>query len=54
MRHDMKLVPARVFVSGAGLSYCRVHMMSRRYETFISGRHENFMSPIHAGMENLM
>ena len=60
MRPDMKLMPARVFISGAGLSYCCVYMMSGRYETFISGRQENFMSPFHAGMkshagmENLM
>ena len=60
MRPDMKLVPARAFISGAGLSYCCVYMMSGRYETFISGRHENFISPVHAGMkshagiENLM
>ena len=47
----MKLMSARVFVTGAGLSYCCVYMMSRRYLTFISGRHENFMSPFHAGME---
>ena len=55
MRPDMKLMPARVsyrvparfFISGAGLSYCCVYMMLERYETFISGRHENFMSPFH-------
>ena len=39
MRPDMKLMPARVFISGAGLSYCCVYMMLGRYETFISGRH---------------
>ena len=52
----MKLVPVRVFpfISGTGLSYGCVYMMSGRYETFISGWHENFMSPFHAGMENLM
>ena len=44
MRSDMKLMPARVFISGAGLSYCCVYMMSGRYETFVSERHENFMS----------
>ena len=54
MRPDMKLVPARVFISGAGLSYCCVYMMSGRYETFTSERLENFMSPFHVGMENLM
>ena len=48
----MKLMPARVFISGAGLSYCFVYMMSGRYETFISGRHENFMSPFHAGIKS--
>ena len=52
MRPDMKLVPARVFISGAGLSYCCVYMMSGRYETFISVWHENFMSPSHAGMKS--
>ena len=54
MRPNMKLMPARVFISGAGLSHCCVYMMSELYDTFISGRHENFMSPFHAGMENLM
>ena len=28
MRPDIKLMPARVFISGAGLSYCSVYMMS--------------------------
>ena len=55
-RHEthagMSFMPARVFISGAGLSYCCVYMMSGRYETFISGRHENFMSPFHAGMKS--
>ena len=51
MRPDMKLMPARVFISGAGLSCCCVYMMSGRFETFISGRHEIFMSPFHAGMK---
>ena len=48
----MSFMPARVFISGAGLSYCCVYMMSGRHETFISGRHENFMSPFHAGMKS--
>ena len=51
MRPDIKLMPARVFISGAGLSYCCVYMMLRQYETFISGRHENVMSPFNAGMK---
>ena len=50
MRPDMKLMPARVFISSAGLSYCCVYM-SGRYETFISGLHEHFMSPFYAGMK---
>ena len=60
MRPDMSFMPARIFISGAGLGYCCVYMMSGRYETFILGPHENFMSPFHAGMkshagmENLM
>ena len=44
MRPDTKLMPARVFKSGAGLSYCCVYMMS--------GRYENFMSLFHAGMKS--
>ena len=51
MRPEMKLMSARVFISGAGLSYFCVYMMSGRYESFISGRHEDFMLPFHAGME---
>ena len=51
MRPDMKLMPAPVFISGAGLSYCCVYMMSGRHETFIS-KIENFMSPFHAGIKN--
>ena len=50
MRPDMKLMP--VLISGAGLSYCCVYMMSGGYEIFISGRHENFMSLFHAGMKS--
>ena len=52
MRPDMKLMPARVFISGAGLSYCCVYMMSGRYEIFIAGRHETFISLVHAGMKS--
>ena len=52
MRPDMKLMLARVFISGASLSYCCVYMMSGRYEIFISRRHENFMSLFHAGMKS--
>ena len=53
MRPDMKLMPAPVFISGAGLSYCCVYMMSGRYELSFGGdmkfhvafscRHENGM-----------
>ena len=54
IRAGMKLMPTRVFISDAGLSYCCVYMTSGRYKTFISGRHKNLMPPFHAGMENLM
>ena len=37
MRPDMKLMPARIFISGAGLSYCCVYMILGRYDFFISG-----------------
>ena len=41
MRPDMKLMPARVFMSGwSELLLCL--MSGRRYESFISGRHEAF------------
>ena len=40
----MSFMPAQVFISGAGLSYCSVYMMS--------GRHENFRSLYHAGMRS--
>ena len=54
-RHEthagMSFIPAPVFISGAGLSYSCVYMLSGRYETFISGPHEIFMSPFHAGMK---
>ena len=52
MRPDMMLVLARVFISGAGLSYSCVYMMLGRYKTFISEWHENLMSPFHAGMKS--
>ena len=48
-RHEI-FIPARLFLSVTDLSNCCVYMMSGRYETFISGRHENFMSPFQAGM----
>ena len=51
MRPDMKLMPARLFISGAGLRHCCVYMMLGRTEIFISGPHENFMSRFHAGMK---
>ena len=43
MRPNMKLVLARVFISGAALSYSCVYMMLGRYKTFILGWHENLM-----------
>ena len=55
-RHEthtgMSFIPARVFISGADLSYCCVYMISGRYGTFVSGRHENVMSPFHTGMKS--
>ena len=44
MGPDMKLMPARISISVAGLSYCCIDMMPGRYETF--------MSPFHAGMKS--